>query len=80
MDQNKKFLKKLSNDERGRILIALRNIAKHDTSHMDVKKLTGHQDVFRARVGSIRIIFISNRNETLVIDIGRRSDTTYSDY
>jgi len=80
MDWNKKFLKKLSNDEREHILIALRNIDIQETHHMDVKKLSGHQDVFRARVGSIRIIFISNRNETRVIDISRRSDTTYNDY
>jgi mRNA-degrading endonuclease RelE of RelBE toxin-antitoxin system len=80
MDQNKKFLKKLSKTERERILIALRNIALHNTETMDVKKLTGHQDVFRARVGSIRIIFISNRNETRIIDISRRSDTTYNDF
>lgn len=80
MDKNQKFIKKLSGPEQERIIIAIEKILAGETSKLDIKKLVGHQDLFRVRVGSMRIIFISNRHENTIIEMGRRSDTTYRDY
>lgn len=77
MDRNQKFIKRLSPAERQKIISVLENILSGKTDNLDIKKLTGHQDIFRVRVGSVRIIFISNRHENTILEIARRSDVTY---
>jgi len=80
MDRNKKFVKKLSGIEQEKIILTIEKILAGQTNNLDVKKLVGHQDLFRARIGSVRIIFISNRHENTILEISRRSDTTHSNY
>jgi mRNA-degrading endonuclease RelE of RelBE toxin-antitoxin system len=80
MDKNQKFVKKLSGTKQDKIIIAIENIQAGKTSSLEVKKLVGHQDLFRAQIGSIQIIFISNRHENTILEISRRSDTTCNDY
>lgn len=80
MDKNQKFVKKLSGSEQEKIILAIEKILAGQTDNIDVKKLVGHQDLFRARIGSVRIIFVSNRHENTILEISRRSDTTYSTY
>lgn len=80
MNKNQKFVKKLSGSEQEKIILATQNILAGQTDNLDVKKLVGHQDLFRAQIGSVRIIFISNRHENTILEISRRSNTTYSNY
>lgn len=80
MDRNAKFLKKLSKKEFQTLAGVLQKIKNRETKDLDIAKLRGHQDVFRARVGQIRVIFLSIRDKTEVLEIGRRSEKTYKDY
>ncbi len=79
MDKNQKFIKRLSKKEFAVLQSVLQQIEDKETTNLDIKKLTGHPDIFRVRVGTIRIIFISNRDTNEILDIGRRNEQTYRD-
>lgn len=53
-------------------------IIKGSLGGLDVKKLKGRKDVYRVRVGTVRIIFYMKDEETKIIEIEFRSDTTYN--
>ncbi len=78
MDKIKKFLKKLSKKELQKVLKILDLIESGNTDRLDIKRLTGHKNIFRVRVGDIRIIFIQSKIDYRLISIGRSSDTTYN--
>jgi mRNA-degrading endonuclease RelE of RelBE toxin-antitoxin system len=80
MDRNQKFLKKLSIKEFYAVEHILQKILVRDTSNLDIKKLSSYKDVYRVRVGSIRVIFLDNGNHTEVLEISRRSEKTYKDF
>lgn len=80
MDKIQKFLKRLSAVERKaveRLLIAL---LAGNTKNLDLKKLKGHKDIYRVRSGSIRIIFSKTESGVRVLEIARRTDTTYRNF
>ena len=74
------FLKRLSNKEFDAVEHILRKILVRDTSSLDIKKLSSYKDVYRVRIGSIRIIFLDTGNHTEVLEISRRSEKTYKDF
>jgi len=80
MDRNKKLVKKLSGIKQEKIIFTIKKILAGQTNNLDVKKLVGHQDLFRAQIASEMIVFISNRHENTILEISRRSDTTYGNY
>lgn len=45
--------------------------------NLDIKKLKGHQNIFRVRKGKIRIIFTKDKKEILIFSIERRREDTY---
>lgn len=46
--------------------------------NLDVKKLKGHDDIFRVRKGNVRVIFRTNKDGSIkIIIVERRTDTTY---
>ncbi len=73
-----KFLKRLSRKELKRVLKVIDDIEKGNTKKLDIKRLSGHKNIYRVRVGDIRILFISSKTEYRLISIERRSDTTYN--
>lgn len=78
MDKIEKALQKLSSKERKAVeeLLSLLNI--QDTTLLDIKKLKGHTDIFRARKGSLRIIYWKDAQGTIfVLAIERRGENTY---
>ena len=68
----KKFIDKLPQNERYRIVKAIELLPNGE----DIKKLKGHDDLLRLRVGNYRIIYTVNHGEliVLVIDAGNRGD------
>ncbi len=80
MDRNEKFLKKLSKAEFKKLESLLLKIKSGKTDSLDIKILTGYQDIFRARSGDIRVIFLANRDRIDILEIGRRSEKTYKDF
>ncbi len=80
MDKTDKFLNKLSESESVRVQKAIANILSRDTDGYDIKKLKGYRDVYRIRIGTVRIIYRQLEDDIEVLDIGRRNEKTYRDY
>ncbi|MEK7159481.1 MAG: hypothetical protein AAB575_03345 [Patescibacteria group bacterium] len=78
MDKISKALVKLSAKEKTKVKILLEKILSGDFSHVDIMKLKGRDDVFRARQGNIRIIFHKHETVIKILTIERRSDITYN--
>jgi mRNA-degrading endonuclease RelE of RelBE toxin-antitoxin system len=76
MDKNQKFLRRLSSKELRSLQAVLLQIQERKTAGLDIKKLSGHQDVFRVRTGDIRIIFLANRSTIEILEISRRNEKT----
>lgn len=80
MDKIDKLLKKLSSKERDMLVDVLTLLYTGEISTLNIKKLRGHQDIFRVRVQDLRIIFRRIDNEILVLEISRRNEKTYRNY
>ena len=77
MDDNKKFIGRLSPVEREHIIETISRILARDTAGLDVKKLRGYADIFRVRVGRIRIIYTQNVDDVRIVQISFRKEDTY---
>lgn len=73
----KKFIDKLPKNEKIRIVRAIEQLPNGE----DIKKLKGHNDLLRLRVGDYRIIYTVNHGElvVIVIDAGNRGEI-YNNY
>ena len=65
-----KFLKRLNEPQKGRIINALEQLAK-EPPQGDIKSLAG-RDGYRLRVGDYRVLFDIIDNEIAVHEIGSR--------
>ncbi|MFH1720874.1 MAG: hypothetical protein ABH856_04690 [Patescibacteria group bacterium] len=74
MDKYLKFLKRLNKFDRSKLLDLIEKIIAGDLKNMSPKKLRGFKDLYRVRVGKIRIAFqkIKNSNIIINIDYGKR--------
>lgn len=72
MKKAKKFIEKLPRNERERVARAIRLLPNGE----DIKKLKGHSDLMRLRVGDYRIIYSVDNGELIVyvIDAGNRGE------
>ncbi len=68
----KKFIDSLPLPEKKRIVRAIELLPDGE----DIKKLKGHDDLLRLRVGDYRVIYTVNNGELIVcvIDAGNRGD------
>jgi mRNA-degrading endonuclease RelE of RelBE toxin-antitoxin system len=80
MDKNLKFLKRLQAQERIALEQVLKRLLVRDIKTLDIKKLSGYRDVYRVRVGNIRVIFLDTETHVEVLEISRRSGKTYRDF
>lgn len=67
-----KFLKRLNRTDKERILRAIYKLPEGE----NIKRLKGHQDLLRLRVGDYRVIHTVNNGKLVVcvVDIGNRGD------
>lgn len=65
-----KFIDKLPLDEKKKVVAAIERLPDGE----DIKKLKGHHDLLRLRVGSYRVIYTVDNGKyvILVIDVGHR--------
>lgn len=77
MPDLKKSLSRFNKEERLKIESLIESIFSFNWSHLDIKKLKGHQNIFRVRKGKIRIIFTRNKEEIFILAIERRREDTY---
>ena len=78
MDRIGKALRKLSKSEQRALKAILREILAGNLTGLDVKKLKGHEEIYRVRKGSIRVIFRKSNGLFHILTIERRTDTTYN--
>lgn len=77
MDKVGKALKKLSAREQTLVKEILKKIDSNDLRGLDIKKLKGGKNIFRARKGTIRIIYQIKEENIFILAIERRSEKTY---
>ncbi|MBL7045298.1 MAG: hypothetical protein ISR98_01730 [Parcubacteria group bacterium] len=77
MDKVSKFLKRLSKQERLKLRTVIKSVLDGKIKDLDVKKLSGYQNIFRVRVGDMRVVFENNDGSMNLIFVGRKSDKTY---
>ena len=80
MDKLDKFLKGLSSKDALRVKEIIALILSQNDSHLDVKKLSGFNDVFRVRVQDIRIIYRRNNSGVFLVGASRRNEKTYKKF
>ena len=79
MNKIEKFLRKLDSFQRREIERLIVRLISGVWDGLDIKKLKGVSNTFRARRGDIRVIFRLEKNGTItLINISRRDDTTYN--
>ena len=68
----KKFIDKLPVNERKRIVYAIEQLPNGE----DIKKLRGHDNLLRLRVGEYRIIYTVDNGKLIifVVDVGNRGE------
>lgn len=68
----KKFIDKLPQNEKRRVVTAIEQLPNGE----DIKKLKGHSDLLRLRVGEYRIIYTvyNGKLVVIVIDAGNRGE------
>ena len=78
VDKIQKSLNKLSEKDRALVKQVFTAIENSQVVGLDVKKLKGHDDIFRVRKGKIRIVYRIHNGELYILAIERRNDTTYN--
>lgn len=73
----KKLLSRFGREDRIILENLIEKIISLDWRGLDIRKLQGHEDIFRLRKGKIRIIFYKHRTGMAIINIERRSEKTY---
>ena len=61
-----KFLDKLDNTRRTFIYEKLSSLKDFPEVNMDIKKMKGMDNIYRIRIGKIRIIFDVDKNESII--------------
>lgn len=81
MNKIEKFLKNLSSKNRQAVKSILIKVLSGELQGLDVKKLKGHKNLFRVRLGDMRIVFFQEEEEEFnIIFIGRRGDSKYNKF
>ncbi|MFA5792036.1 MAG: hypothetical protein WC884_03295 [Candidatus Paceibacterota bacterium] len=77
MNKLDKFLYKL--DKKTQVIIekVITLIVLGNFSILDIKKLRGSKNIYRVRVGRIRIVFEQTKNGNNIKNISYRDDNTY---
>lgn len=77
MDKIAKLLKQLSKKERAAFLLLIQQVQTDYTKVVGLRKLAGHKDLYRARIGQYRLIFRISSEKIELIRISRRDENTY---
>lgn len=72
MEDYVKFLKRLPKNLRLKLIQAVSLITENKLENLDIKSLSGRFNLFRCRVGQIRIIFQKREDGNWIMDIGFR--------
>lgn len=79
MDKLEKILRKLTPDDRLRIKKVIEMILAGQGDQLDFIPIKGDDNLYRVRVGDLRIIYRGKGNEIRIVHIARRNEKTYRD-
>jgi mRNA-degrading endonuclease RelE of RelBE toxin-antitoxin system len=79
-DKIAKFLQNLPPKDLKIIKEVILLLSKNQIDNINVKKLKGSTNIYRARKGNIRIIFSKEKDVVKILQISKRDDKTYSKY
>jgi mRNA-degrading endonuclease RelE of RelBE toxin-antitoxin system len=79
-DKIAKFLQKLPPKDLKIIKEVILLLSNNQIDNLNVKKLKGSTNIYRARKGNIRIIFSKEKDVVKILQISKRDDQTYSKY
>ena len=78
MDKISKALAKLTAREKEAIAEIFAKIQSGKIASLDLKKLKGHDDIYRVRFGKWRVIYrTDNKGKIFLVSFDRRNDHTY---
>lgn len=77
MDKIAKYLKRLSGSDLQAVESAIVLLLEGKRKQLNIKKLRGHTDIYRVRVGETRIIYREVQGKIVLLDIARRNEHTY---
>lgn len=80
MDKLEKFLKRLSAKDAVRVRDTIAMLYNASDSHLDIKKLSGFDELYRVRIQDVRIIFRKTPDEVTILEVNRRSEKTYKKF
>lgn len=78
--KSEKLLAKLNSKQRLAVLTVLNKLAVNDEAGLDIKPLKGHKNIFRARVGPHRILYMRSGSDFKFLGLSKRDDQTYRDF
>ena len=76
MDTTEKLLRKVSRQDRQRLLDITEKLVYGETKGLNIKKIT-NSDFYRLRTGRLRIIFHHEKKEVVIDSIKLRDKNTY---
>src|SRR3989338_6528206 len=77
MAKLEKDIKKFAEREKRGLIEIIRALQLGRFDNLNLKKLKGGTDIFRARKGKIRIIYQIRNGRIFILKIGRRKEDTY---
>ena len=79
MDKIEKLLRKISRQDRQRLLEATEKLIQGETNGLKIKKIT-NSDFYRLRLGRFRIIFHYEKKEVIIDSIKLRDKNMYRQF
>ena len=76
MDKIEKLLRKISGQDRQKLLEVTEKLIRREVKGLSVKKIT-NSDFYRLRSGRFRIIFHYEKKEVIIDSIKLRNENTY---
>lgn len=80
MDRLQKELRKLSAKELAVVKEVLAKLESGAVDELHIKKMKGHGNVYRVRIGRVRVIYRTWKGEVYLLAIRRLGDSTYRDF
>ena len=79
MDEWEKLWRKLGLNDQEKIRQAILRLKARDFGALRVKKLRGHNHIYRLRIGNYRLIYYDDGQEIILKHLKRRNEKTYRD-
>ncbi len=67
-----KFLSRLPKSLQLRLISVIGKIVENKLEGLDIKPMVGFEDIYRCRVGKVRILFEKGVDENIIHDVGFR--------